>query len=288
VGAQRWDVYPGAATGFAQSPKPFAIPPARCQVKFDQLAELYTPVRYSLLELTGDALPDLVVHADTCDTAVGASRWDVYPASASGFAQAPVAFAIPAARCQVTFDEASEASGSLKYALLDLTADARADLVVYDDSCDAAIGSQRWDVYPSSASGFAAGPSPFSLPAPRCQAPFDALAEVYGPVEWGLIDLSCDGYPDLVVTADDCDTAVGLSRWDVYLGGASGFGAAPQSLGVPAPRCQAKFDSMSDVYGGAPYALLSLGKPVRPSLVVYDDDCDAQVGLGRWDAYRLE
>jgi hypothetical protein len=199
-----------------------------------------------------------------------------------------VPFSIPAARCSVAFDQASEGYSPLKYALLDLTADTRADLVVYGDDCDAALGTQRWDVYPASASGFAAGPSPYVLPAPRCQAPFDALAEVYGPVEWGLVDLSCDGRPDLVVTADDCAADVGLSHWDVYLGEGSGFAAAPASLGVPAPRCQAKFDSMADVYGGAPYALLSLGKAMRPSLVVYDDDCDADVGLARWDAYRLE
>ena len=288
VGKTHWDVYPGSPSGFAASPQPFSIPPARCQVSFDELGQVYDPVRYSLLDLTGDSLTDLVVYRDTCDTEVGATHWDVYAGSPSGFAQAPSAFSIPAPRCQVPFDQIAASYDPLKYALLDLTGDARADLVVCDDQCDAQIGTSRWDVYPASATGFAPAPSAFGLPAPRCQVPFAELSQAYAAVHWGLVDLSCDGYPDLVVTSDQCDANVGVSHWDVYSASPSGFAPAPTSLGVPAPRCQQSFDAMSEPYGGASFSLLSLGTQARPALLVYKDECDTEVGLSHWDAYRLE
>lgn len=287
VGKTRWDVYPGSASGFAASPQPFAVPPARCQVSFEELGEIYDPLKYALLDLTGDSITDLVVYGDTCDATVGTTHWDVYAGSPSGFAQAPSAFSIPAARCQVSFGELSEIYDPLKYALMDLTGDARADLVVYDDQCDTQVGTARWDVYPASASGFAAAPSPFALPAPRCQVPFSELSEIYGAVHYALADLSCDGFPDLVVTTDECDANVGVTHWDVYSASASGFAAAPTSLGVPAPRCQQSFDAMSEPYGGASFSLLSLGAASRPALVVYDDECDTEIGMSHWDAYRL-
>lgn len=288
VGETRWDVYVASDSGFAAAPSSFSIPPARCQVPFDASGQVYPPVRYALLELTGDSFVDLVVYTDECDTAVGKTHWDVYPGSASGFAASPQSFAIPPARCQVSFDELGQIYDPLKYALLDLTGDARADLVVYDDQCDTQVGTSRWDVYPASASGFAAAPSAFGLPAPRCQVPFSELSEIYGAVHYGLVDLSCDGYPDLVVTTDECDADVGVSRWDVYGASASGFAAAPTSLGVPAPRCQQPFDAMSEPYGGASFSLLSLGAQSRPAILVYDDECDTEIGLSHWDAYRLE
>jgi hypothetical protein len=288
VGKTRWDVYPGSASGFAASPQPFSIPPARCQLSFEELGQVYDPVRYSLLDLTGDSLTDLVVYKDTCDTTVGSTHWDVYAGSPSGFAQAPSAFSIPAPRCQVAFDQLAEIYDPLKHALLDLTGDGRADLVVYGDECDAQVGTSRWDVYPASATGFAPAPSAFGLPAPRCQVAFGELSEVYAAIHWGLVDLSCDGYPDLVVTSDECDADVGMSRWDVYSASASGFAPAPTSLGVPAPRCQQSFDALSEPYGGASFSLLSLGAEARPAILVYDDECDTEIGLSHWDAYRLE
>jgi hypothetical protein len=288
VGTSRWDVYPGSPSGFATAPTAFSIPAPRCAVKFDQLGETSTPLRYSLLDLTGDARPDLVVERDDCDPDVGTKRWDVYAGSANGFAAGAAPFSIPAPRCQVAFDQVAESYNPLRYTLIDLDGDALSDLVVHDDDCDQAVGTTHWDVYPASPAGFAAAPAPYALPAPRCQAAFDSPSETYAPLTWSLLDLTCDGRPDLVVTSDDCDAELGLGRWDVYLGGGAGFAPQPQKLGIPAPRCQSKFDALAEVYGGANYSVLSLEGKQRPSLLVYADDCDTDVGVTRWDVYPLE
>ena len=290
VGQNHWDLYPGSASGFAAAPQSLSIPAPRCQEKFDELGKSsYSKIAYALVDLTGDDQPDLVVHRDDCDASVGQQRWDVYTGSPSGFSQAPVPFSIPAARCQEKFDAAGKSSYSaVAYALLDLTGDELPDLVVHRDDCDASVGQARWDVYAGSASGFAAAPKSFGLPAARCQESFDALAKSsYSAVGYVLLDLTADQFPDLVVHRDDCDAAVGSARWDVYAGSPSGFGAAPSAFGLPAPRCQESFDATAkSSYSAVGYALFDTSAKGVVDLAVHRDDCDADVGLSRWDVYR--
>ncbi len=286
VGKDHWDVYPGGDGGFAAAPTRYALPAPRCNTKLDALGKTGA-VGYTLSDLTGDGRVDLVVHRDDCEAAIGRERWDLYPGGEGGFAAAPAAYALPAARCKTKFD-ALGGFGAVRFSLLDLNADRRADLVVYDDSCDEEIGSKRWDLYAAGATGFAAAPAPFALPAARCGSKFDALAK-NDALGFGLLDLSCDRRPELVVHEDTCDDSVGGKRWDVYPGEVSGFAAAPQSFALPAARCRARFDKLASGYGELGFALLTLGESRgRPSLVVYEDACDAAVGKTHWDIYEAK
>ena len=169
------------------------------------------------------------------------------------------------------------------YTTTDLTADGHADLVVTHDDCDdrrrLAPGRPPW-----SSSGFARSPSSFAVPAPRCQVDFDYLGGV-GGVTYTTVDLTAlDGRPDLVVTHDNCDTTVGVSHWDVYPWSSSGFAPSPSSFAVPAPRCQADFDSVSGA-GEITFATANLKDACAVSLVVAHDDCDTTVGQTHWDVY---
>jgi hypothetical protein len=273
-----------APAAFAQA-SPYALPAPRCDVSFEHLSLVNHPIDYALLNLTADPRPDLVVYSDDCDTEVGTARWDVYPAGLTGFAAAPSSFALPAPRCGVAFDHLSLVNYPVDYALLDLAADGRSDLVVHSDDCDAEVGTARWDVYPTGPEGFAPTPLSFALPAPRCDVAFDHLSLVNYPVDYDLLDLTGDGRPDLVVHSDDCDAEIGTARWDVYTAGPDGFAPTPLPFALPAPRCGVSFERLSLVNYPIDYALLDLTADRRPDLVVYSDDCDVQVGTKQWDYY---
>jgi hypothetical protein len=281
VGQTHWDVYAGATSGFAAAPTSFSVPAPRCQVDFDQVAAAKS-IAYAMIDLTGDGHADLVVVADDCDTTVGQTHWDVYAWSPSGFAAAPASFGVPAPRCLAHFDQTAGAT-SITYATMDLTGDAHPDLVVTADDCDTTVGQTHWDVYGWSASGFSAAPKTFGVPAPRCQISF-AEVSASTSVRYSTWDLTGDGHPDLVVTADDCDTTVGQTHWDVYGWSASGFSAAPKTFGVPAPRCQVSFDEVGAA-ASISYFAMALSGDGHPDLVVTADDCDATVGQTHWDVY---
>jgi hypothetical protein len=213
VGTTHWDVYRGSASGFSAKPGSFALPAARCNVKFDATAHTGS-VSYALSALSSKA--DLVVTRDACDASVGATHWDVYPWSASGFSAAPHSFALPAARCGAAFDALASETGALGYAVVDLASSGQPDLVVFRDDCDTSVGTTHWDVYPGSPSGFASKPIPFAIPAARCNSAFDHSANSYGDLVYFTADLASACGPDLVVTSDACDSSVGQSHWDVY------------------------------------------------------------------------
>ncbi len=285
VGKTHWDVYAGSASGFSAAPTAFSLPAARCGVAWDELGRALGALEYVLMDMTGDGFSDLVVHQDDCETAIGQSRWDVYAGSASGFAATPTGYALPAARCGVQWDELSRSGGSLRYYLLDLTGDHRSDLVVSSDACDTTVGQSRWDVYPGGAAGFAPGASPYALPAARCATPWDATGKVSSALRYSLFDASCDDYPDLVVTQDGCDAAIGQSRWDVYSGSAAGFAQAPAGISVPAARCGTQFDATSKVGSSLRFGMMTWSPTDHLSLLVSADGCDATVGTAHWDYY---
>ena len=281
VGQTHWDIYGWGASGFAVSPSPFTVPAPRCQTRFESAAQ-DSAVSYATSDLTGDGNADLVVFKDSCDATVGQSHWDVYAWGATGFAAAPSAFFVPAPRCQTRFDQEAQ-DGAVSYATMDVTGDGHADLVVFKDSCDPTVGQTHWDVYAWGASGFAATPTPFTVPAPRCQTSFDGAAQD-GSVSYATMDLTGDGHVDLVVFQDSCDPTVGHTHWDTYGWSASGFAPAPTAFAVPAPRCQTDFNEAAQD-GAVSYSTIDVTGDGHPDLVVVQDSCDMTVGQTHWDVY---
>ncbi|PRQ03993.1 hypothetical protein ENSA5_11760 [Enhygromyxa salina] len=309
VGSTHWDLYTNTGVGFADAPIEWSLPaPIGGADLHEFMAEGLTcnnneDYRYSTLDLTGDGAPDLVV-TDLCDAGeVGTDRWDVYENTGAGFDDVAIEWSLPTPIGGMDIHEllaqglTCNNNEDYRYSTFDLTGDGAPDLVV-TDLCDAGgVGTDRWDVYENTGTGFAAVAIEWSLPAPIGG---DDLHEFTAQgltcnnnedYRFSTLDVTGDGAPDLVVT-DLCDAdGVGSGRWDVYKNMGTGFAEAPIEWSLPAPiggddlhefTAQGLTCNNNEDYR---FSTFDLSGDRAPDLVV-TDLCDAEeVGSVRWELY---
>jgi uncharacterized protein YaiE (UPF0345 family) len=179
--------------------------------------------------MNADQRPDLVVTQACEDTAVGSDHWRVYLSTGSAFADTATRFTLPSGYRANAFQlpgvvaSCSGATGRPGYALYDMNADQRPDLVVTQACEDAAVGSDHWRVHLSSGSAFAGTATPFTLPSGYRADAFQLLGATAscsgatGRPGYALYDMNADQRPDLVVTRACDDDAVGSDHWRVHL-----------------------------------------------------------------------
>lgn len=276
VGDAIWWVYPAEGNGFASSPLEWSMPPdsLKSEAQWENLggtvsgrcAEDATQdgdLRFSLLDLSGDGAPDMVVTLDACASdEVGDSIWWVYENTGSGFSSSPTEWTMPPDSLKSTAQweqlggsvsgrcaSDSTEEGVLRFSLLDLSGDGALDVVVsLDDCADDAVGESVWWVYAGEDGGFSSAPTAWTMPpdslksepqweeiagtvSGRCAT--DSTEE--GLVRFSLVDLSADGAADLVVTEDECANGdLGDTAWWVYLNEGSGFAQSPATWTMPA------------------------------------------------------
>ncbi|MCR9159672.1 MAG: hypothetical protein NXI35_03260 [bacterium] len=257
VGTSHWDVFAGGPDGFADDPTAWSLPYA--EQAFSDLFHVTT-------DMTGDGVPDLVVHYPTSDATdgVGATHWDVYPGGADGFADDPTAWSLP---------YAEQAFSDSFHVTTDMTGDGIPDLVLHYPSSEATdgVGTTHWDVYPGAPGGFDDDPIAWSLPYAE-----QAFADLFHVVS----DMTGDGIPDLVLhyPTSDATDGVGTTHWDVYPGGPDGFADDPIAWSLPyAEQAFADlFHVVSDMTGDG-----------IPDLVLHYPTSDATEGVGtsHWDVY---
>ncbi|EDM78448.1 Na-Ca exchanger/integrin-beta4 [Plesiocystis pacifica SIR-1] len=305
VGTDTWHVYANTGSGFASQPANWSLP---TPIAGDDLHTLLADYwgcgegqyRYQLLDLTGDGATDFVV-TDNCDAAgVGTDTWHVYANTGSGFAAQPTSWSLPTPipgddLHTLLADYWGCGEGQYRYQLLDLTGDGAPDFVV-TDNCDAAgVGTDSWQVYANTGSGFAAQPTSWSLPTPIPGDDLHTLLADYwgcgeGQYRYQILDLTGDGAPDFVVT-DNCDTAgVGTDTWHVYANTGSGFAAQPTSWSLPTPIPGDDLHTLLADYWGCGegqyrYQVLDLTGDGAPDFVVTDNCDTAGVGTDTWHVY---
>ncbi|MCG3174580.1 MAG: hypothetical protein GMKNLPBB_02825 [Myxococcota bacterium] len=285
VGQDFWDIYNGSRDGIGPVPRKYKIPPARCNTRFDRIANT-GELDYGLFDLTADGIPDLVVHGDECDANLGVTHWDVYTGGPDGFAMVPARYSLPPVRCGGKWDRLAN-SGNLNYVLLNLNNDRRPDLVVTAENCSIEVGDTHWDVYNGGAAGFTVTPRRFTIPPARCSTKFNRIVNPSSVLRHHLNTINCDLIPELVVVSDECDSEVGVSRWDIYEGSESGFQARPRPFRLPAGRCNKNFDN----FGGSSnliWSALHLNGETHFEFVISRDVCEIDVGVRQWDVYRME
>jgi hypothetical protein len=155
VGATHWLVYANSGSGFASTPATFALPtldlPLTSVGGANTACSGSPSQEWSSLDLNGDHRPDLVLTETCSDASVGATHWNVYANTGSGFSTSPTSFALP------TLDEplisfsgvntACAGSASEEWTTLDLVGDGTFDLVLTETCTDASIGTAKWSRY---------------------------------------------------------------------------------------------------------------------------------------------
>lgn len=234
VGSTHWLIAPNTGSGFGAT-APHTLPSAYVEAGTLSFPTASAPAScgegspgHDVTDLDGDGVPDLVV-TEACDgdTAVGDTVWRVYPGAAGGFADTAVEWALPAeygAADTTPFSSTREiASGgddTPGHTLVDLDGDGRRDLLLTERTADPTLGASRWAVHYGTDGGFAAAAADWALPPAAGTTPFGAersAADCSASLPaWSLTDLDGDVLPDLLVTADCADTALGDTHWNVY------------------------------------------------------------------------
>lgn len=204
-GALSWRLHRGGAAGFDETGATFAIP-ARLPV--DTLVDRSGGGQWILIDADGDGALDVLI-ADPASLA-----WRLHRGGASGFDAAGQSWSIPSA---LPSDAVLDRSGGGLFLVSDVDGDGVLDALVADP------GNLAWALYRGGASGFAATPTPWTIP--------DVISpnSVVDRIGAGWITVDADGDGTLDLLRPD----PGALAWRLHRGSASGFDPAGTPVAVP-------------------------------------------------------
>jgi len=309
VGTSQWLVYHNTGSGFDLTGLSYALPPgaslrAFASMEVDAASCPVNQPAFAFFDITGDAIPDMVVSTACDDAAVGVTHWRVYPGTATGVG-APIAFALPGQSvfaAPLGSDVSCVPSGlsTPRYAVVDFNGDLKPDLVVTKSCTDAGAGVSHWSVFPNEGAAFAQQPVFASLPVLSEQptGAFDALTasvsctNVSSTLNHTFADVDGDLKPDIVVTQTCGDPFVGATDWLVMRNAGAGFDN-PEPYILPAALDATEKTPASDITGALNCATSGstpgfdsmhlLGPPL--DVVVTASCSDSSVGASRWLAF---
>lgn len=161
VGTDHWQVFLNDGTGFGAQPQLWALPRDMSTDAFDDASDdssascVYGEHSFTLLDVDGDLLPDLLV-ADDCDLAhTGTTHWSLFRNNGSGF-DPPGSFTLPTDNSEDAFDDIAADEGNAcfrgehAYQAVDINGDRVPDLVVADDCDFDGVGTTHWRVFEGS------------------------------------------------------------------------------------------------------------------------------------------
>jgi hypothetical protein len=278
---------PPACTDSTLTAEPAAWPlPALGAAWADHVTDLYTnAVNYALVDLTGDALVDLVVASGAGQANIGTTAWLVYPNTGTGFAAAPIEWPLPALGAAWANAPVDPFTNGVNYALIDMTGDRRPDMVVASGAGQPNVGTTAWLVYENTGAAFKAEPINWTLPslgAMWAEAPTDLYTN---GINYAVMDLHGDAHPELVVASGTGQPNVGTTAWLVYDNTGTGFSTTPATWTLPALGA-AWAETQSDRFtDGVNWALVDLQGDTLPELVVASGSGGAAVGTTMWEVY---
>jgi hypothetical protein len=304
VGATHWRVHLGQGGAFQPTPTLWTLPPSADGIAYTSLdrttcgATNGTGFAYALRDMNGDGAPDLLVYDDCGDDSVGSTHWNVYLAGSDGFATDRTAWTLPTPPANHPFALLDRTSCDTvndvgyAYSLRDMTGDGKPDLLVYEDCSNPEVGVSHWAVFRGTETGFEANAARWSLP-PSAQA-FTELERTScsqtsaSGFTVQLVDMNGDDRPDLLTALDCTDGTVGITHWDVYEAGESGFAPEATRWPLPEPAPNQRWSSAQTTTctgQNRSFVLREMDGDGRPDLVVYSDCASALVGLSRWHVY---
>ncbi len=249
--------------------------------------------RYTLLDMDGDGLDDLVV-TSSCGGGgeLGVTHWDVYLNTGSGFAGAPTTWTLPTSGYIGGFHELASTTcptTAVRYHTLDLDGDQRPDLVVTGACAGVSdVGNTHWVVHWNNGSGFDTSGFDFPLPTGYTGGFHDIEAATCTPKIYTLLDTDGDRDPDLVVTAlcDGTSNGVGTARWLVHTNAGNAFAGSSVDFTLPSGYPVTSFqkrESQSCPSGTSPrFVTTDLDGDRVPDLVVTSLCSGGMIGRAYW------
>ena len=278
--------------GFADSPASWGLPGGYGADSFTQTAYSgycssgYNHPSYTTMDLSGDGLPEMLVSYTCGEGTLGDTTWAVHENGGSRFADSPTSWSLPPGYGSDSFS-ATAYSGYCSsgysypsYTTMDLTGDARPDLVVSYHCGEGTLGDTTWAVHENKGSRFADAATSWPLPPDFGADDFTAIAyngycsSGYELPSYSTMDLTGDGRPDMVVTYHCGKDSLGEDAWAVYENTGSGFAQKATSWTLPTDYPNAPFTQPN--YGGycssgyelPSYTTMDLTGDGRPDLVV--------------------
>ncbi len=310
VGTTRWLVYPNTGSAFDLSGQSYALPTnaalhAFPSVEVDVANCSLTQPAFAFYDITGDAIPDIVVTTACDDATIGITHWRVYPGTATGVT-APATFTLPGNSVFATplsgvIACAQNAVSTPSYSVVDFNGDSKPDLVVTQSCTDTNAGLAHWSVFTNDGTAFTEQPTFVPLPvlAQQPSGAFDALtasvpcsASASLTFNHTFVDFDGDLKPDIVATETCGDPLVGASYWLFMRNNGTSFDA-PEVFELPAALDATKSNLANNLTGALACSGSSstlqfgstslLGLPL--DVVITASCSDPSVGVSRWLAF---
>jgi hypothetical protein len=267
-------------SGFADTPEAWALE-AGFVADYNMYSTDGLGDYWSVLDLTGDGLPDLIQtgHGNNADADVMGEHWYVWPGTGAGFG-ARIDWVLPMDHRDFA---GIHAANSIQ-TVLDINGDGYPDLVfAMDTTTNDAFGppgANYWEVFLSDgATGFEITPRQWSLPA------LANPTEVYEGTSHTVRDLDGDGRVELIETQvlnENFGAESGTPHWRVHAIDGDGFADSYTEWPLPASRSPYTGDYLSwnlsdsvarDVTGdGLPD--LVLPRDINWPFAIYGEDPD--------------
>ncbi len=165
---------------------------------------------------------------------------------------------------------------------------------------EVALGASKWRVYKGTGSGFGA-PIDLALPTVGATGSYTPFASLSGEdnltdgaslTHW-TVDFDGDGKLDLLVTHKDDEVALGASKWRVYKGTGSGFGA-PIDLALPTVGATGSYTPFASLSGednltdGASLThwTVDVDGDGKLDILATHKDGEAALGASKWRLYK--
>jgi hypothetical protein len=303
--------FSGAGQSFPLTATPWAVPPSANAstgaygfLDFSTNTDVLDNRSWDVLDLNGDARPDLVVSGvgtgTRRDVVGGAANphWEVYLSTGSGFAQTATTWAVPASQLAgagaygfYALHNTTSSAGRRNWEVFDINGDHRPDLVATSvgtgNSYEVVGGAANphWEVFLNTGTNFAPTATDWPVP-PTANTGFSLYG--FGTTSytstsqnrrsWTTFDVNGDARPDIVATSIGNGTSRGViggaaaPHWEVYLNTGSGFAPTATSWAVPPSQNTDNgfytLSTSSTVLNQRGWRTLDLNGDARPDIVV--------------------
>lgn len=328
-----WMVYLNTGTGFSSTAINWSIPTggevtSTTNHRFRYLAhQAFTSdangsQSYALMDMDGDNKPDLVIYNEVQGgvlkvfSPASNPYWSVFLNTGNGFASSSINWAIPNGgevtsttnhRFRYISHQAftSDANGSQSYEIMDMNADGKPDLLVYNEVQGGVLtvfspaSNPYWSVFLNTGSGFSMSSINWAIPNGgeatsttnhrfRYTAHQAFTSDANGSQSYMVTDIDGDSKVDLLVYNEvqggvlTVFSPASNPYWQVFLGTGSGFSMSSINWAIPNGgevtsttnhrfRYTAHQAFTSDANGSQSYSIMDMNGDGKVDLLVYNE-----------------